>query len=218
MIPCTYIRSSTRFGVTIIALLCVFSCGRQNEQTNPSQQESPSTADRLLSEKVEAVVLKKIELITHRIASHPTVIKAVKESNQVNQHLTLSDIEKLDAHWIGSTAVNDQINKFVVNDSAKLLQELQKTSHGFSEIFITDAKGLNVAMTNKTSDYYQADEDWWVDTFNGGRGKSYYGSIEYDESAMAEAVPLYIPIKDETNTAIGVIKAVVDLGVIKKEL
>jgi hypothetical protein len=74
-------------------------------------------------------------------------------------------------------------------------------------------------MTNKTSDYYQADEDWWVRAFAGDQGHFYYDEIEYDESAMSEAIPVYIPVIDpQTQKAIGVIKAVVDLVTIRMEL
>ena len=74
-------------------------------------------------------------------------------------------------------------------------------------------------MTNKTSDYYQADEDWWIQSYNEGQGKTFHGAIEYDESAKAEAIPLYMPIMDpDTNKAIGVMKVIIDITAIKMEL
>ena len=73
--------------------------------------------------------------------------------------------------------------------------------------------------TNKTSDYYQADEAWWTETYANGLGKSLFGAIEYDESALAEAIPIYVPITDpDTGSAIGVMKAVCDITAIKMEL
>jgi len=50
-------------------------------------------------------------------------------------------------------------------------------------------------------------------------GRSYYGEIEYDESAMAEAISIYIPVIDpDIKKAIGVIKAACDITAIKMEL
>jgi hypothetical protein len=76
-----------------------------------------------------------------------------------------------------------------------------------------------VALTNRTSDYYQADEDWWVKTYNGGQGIPSHGDVEYDGSAAAEAIAMYVPITDpETMTSIGVMKVLVDIAAIKMAL
>ncbi len=107
----------------------------------------------------------------------------------------------------------------LTNPCAKVLVGFQETNKGFSEVFVTDGRGLVVAATNKTSDYLQADEAWWTDTFAGGRGKARHGEIEYDPSARSEAISLYAPVIDpETKQAVGVIKAVCDLTAIKMEL
>ena len=37
---------------------------------------------------------------------------------------------------------------------------------------LTDAKGAVIAATNKTSDYFQADERWWEEAYNNGKGAS----------------------------------------------
>ena len=79
--------------------------------------------------------------------------------------------------------------------------------------------GLNAGQTNKTTDYYQADEDWWIGAYNSGKGKASHGTIEFDESAQTEAISLYIPVMDGINNkAIGVIKAVVSITAIKMDL
>jgi hypothetical protein len=45
------------------------------------------------------------------------------------------------------------------------------------------------------------------------------GKIEYDESAMAESILIYVPVIDSgINKSIGVIKAVCDITAIKMEL
>ena len=91
--------------------------------------------------------------------------------------------------------------------------DIQNRDESLVEIFITGKKGLNTCQTNKTSDYYQADEEWWQATYNNGIGK---GEVEFDESAASQAIPLYIPIVDpETSEAIGVAKILVDLIFLK---
>ena len=92
-------------------------------------------------------------------------------------------------------------------------------SAGFPEIFVVDTYGLNVGQTNKTTDFYQADEDWWVRSYNEGVGLAFHGPIEFDESAQKVAIALYVPIIDPaTSRAIGVVKAIVGIAFIKSEL
>ena len=198
------------------------SCSKQKEGAGVlSQKEALSEpfADGVFSEVVEEVILKKMELVTKTIALNPLVISTVTESNKKNKRLSLAEIKKLDADWMNAVEVNEYIQDFMNNKCAQLLLRLQETGHGFSEIFITDIKGLNVAMTNKTSDYYQADEAWWLESFDNGRGKTYHGDVEYDESAMSEAIPIFIPLKTpDLSETIGIMKVVVDITEIKMEL
>ena len=172
-----------------------------------------------LSKEIEDVLDKKTDLVTKEIAEDPRIIKLVRESNIKNKDISLSEIKKLDERWMSTEGLDEFIRGFLTNEGAEVLVEFQDANDGYPEIFIADAKGLNVAMTNKTSDYYQADEEWWVRAYDEGRGKSFHGGIEYDESAMSEAIALYIPIMDpDTNKAIGVMKVIVDITAIKREL
>ncbi len=70
---------------------------------------------------------------------------------------------------------------------------------------------MNVCQTNKITDYYQADEGWWQETF--AMGKACRAAPEFDESAKVFALPLYVPVRDPTSgKIIGVAKAVVTEG------
>ncbi|MEK7090191.1 MAG: hypothetical protein AAB930_01245, partial [Patescibacteria group bacterium] len=109
--------------------------------------------------------------------------------------------------------------QFQEDPAAHKLIEFQEENPAFSEIFITDKFGLNVAQTNKTSDFYQADEEWWTGSYNDGKGREYHGAIEFDESAQAEAISVYIPVFDaESGELIGIAKAVLNIAAIKLEL
>ena len=115
--------------------------------------------------------------------------------------------------------MDEFIKPFLINEVAVKLREFQEENAGFYEIFVTDMYGLNVGQTNKTTDYYQADEDWWIGAYNMGEGRSYHGQIEFDESAQTEAISLYVPIIDPiTDEVIGVVKVVMNITAIKIEL
>ena len=181
--------------------------------TGYSENEIPG-----FSKELKQVLENKIELL-QIIAKDPRIIEKVIISNYNNRDLYLSEILKIDEKWRETEGVDDFIKSFLTNESAQYLIDFQEEHDEFVEIFITDKKGLIVGETNKTSDYYQTDEQWWVKAYNQGTGNTFYGKIEYDESAMAESIPIYIPVIDPgINKAIGVIKAVCDITAIKMEL
>ncbi len=195
-------------------------CGEERgaKGTGP-EQEGAAEAERIgFYEEVEQVLEKKMEFV-EKLAEEPLIIKAGRENNHTNLEIRSAEILRLDDKWKETEGLDDFIKSFITNECAQLLVDFQEANEGFPEIFVTDEKGLIVAETNRTSDYYQADEDWWFEAYDEGRGKSFHGEIEYDESARTEAISLYVPVMDtETKGAIGVMKAICDITAIKMEL
>ena len=209
------------FGVVLIAGVVLWvgfvwlNGGGKGSERQPIAQEF---ALEPLTPEIENILDNKISLVRD-LVEHPTIIAEVKRANDDHHTLSLQEILELDTRWRNAEGVDDFIKPFITNEVALLLIEFQEDHAGFSEIFVTDVYGLNVGQTNKTTDYYQADEDWWTGAYNLGMGREYHGPIEFDESAQAEAISLYIPVIDpETSTVIGVVKAVVSIAVIKMEL
>jgi len=183
--------------------------------TNKSKVKTERTG---FSKELKQLLGKKIELLKN-LATNPQIIEIIKRFNEKNQEISISDILKDDKKWKETKGIDDFIKPFIINECAQFLVEFQEQYDEFPEIFITDENGLIVGETNKTSDYYQADEQWWIKAYNNGIGRIYFGEIEYDESAHAEAISIYIPVMDsQYNKAIGVIKAVCDITAIKMEL
>ena len=54
----------------------------------------------------------------------------------------------------------------------------------FSEIFIMDAKGLNVGQSDVTSDYMQGDEAKWQNTYAAGPDAVFIDEVEFDDSSQ----------------------------------
>lgn len=171
-----------------------------------------------LAPEVEEVLQRHISLVA-TVLSDPIIIQGVRKANEDHKNISPDEIRSLDSRWRDTKGVGDFIKAFLSNEVAIKLIEFQEEYPGFSEVFVTDEHGLNVGQTNKTTDYYQADEDWWIGAYKEGEGNAFYGPIEFDESAQAEAISLYVPVKDlETNKVIGVAKAVLSLSAIKLEL
>ncbi|TSC71638.1 MAG: hypothetical protein G01um101448_1120 [Parcubacteria group bacterium Gr01-1014_48] len=188
---------------------------KRDGESAPKQRAEP--AEFTFAVEVEQVIQRKLSLM-EELLRDGVIVQAVTKANKAREY-SLEEILQLDDKWRASEGVNEFIRPFLMNDVARRLMEFQEDYPGFSEIFVTDLNGLNVGQTNKTTDYYQADEDWWIGAFDGGEGKSFHGPIEFDESSQVEAISLYAPVRDPmSNKIIGVAKAVVSVAAIKLEL
>ena len=78
-------------------------------------------------------------------------------------------------------------------------------------ITVTDAKGANVAMSHKTLDYYQADEEYWQNIYAQGRGAISVTDILYDQATKANYIGIGVPVTEEgSSQLIGTLDALVD--------
>lgn len=141
---------------------------------------------------------------------------ALKESNKAFDGLENADmyIREQDEEW--TSAPKDAVTPFMRELIASSLSDtLRREFIGFwdrkygyqiyGEAFITNKYGANIAQTGKTSDYWQADEEWWKEAKRKG---FYVSGFEYDESAKAWSMPISVRIDDAQGNFLGVIKTV----------
>lgn len=108
-----------------------------------------------------------------------------------------------------TTDNNTWENPLLHNNIAANLRQVQSEVPGILEIFATDGLGNNIGQTNITTDLFQADEQWWQDTYANGKGKSWYGELQFDDSVGANCIPLYVPVYDESGQLVVIIKALI---------
>lgn len=140
---------------------------------------------------------------------NPDLIQAIKEQNAKNAGLTQADIDALDQDW---RAQRKQEAKPLIADllgrpSSEWLREKQaETARFVTEVFAMDNKGLNVAQSDATSDYWQGDEAKWKETYGNGSGDIHISEVEFDESTGAYQSQVSMAIRDpETGELIGAI-------------
>jgi len=202
-----------------VVFIGLYGCSEKSDNdTRSDNQTSQVIGTSAFSDQVQEILDRKMQLIKD-LAKQPQVVEAVRQANQKNLQISDSEITRLDQQWRQTEGLNDFIKSIIANACSQYLMDFQEQYDGFPEIFVTDRKGLIVGETNKTSDYYQADESWWTKAFNNGEGLSYSGSLEYDQSARAESIALFVPVIDShSQDVIGVIKALCDITAIKMEL
>ena len=82
------------------------------------------------------------------------------------------------------------------------------------EVFVTDKYGVSIAASDRITDYYQADEEWWKTVYNNGQGNVFIGQPEFDERNQRLVMLIAVPIFDSTtNNLVGVLGTTVDFAV-----
>ena len=82
------------------------------------------------------------------------------------------------------------------SECGKHIRGIQDSADYYAEIFVMDNQGANVAMTDKTSDYWQGDEAKFQKSFNDGKGAVFVDDVEFDDSTQAYLVQVSVPVKD----------------------
>ena len=84
-----------------------------------------------------------------------------------------------------------------------------------TEVIVMDAKGLNVAASGATSDYWQGDEAKYQETYPKGPGAVHFGEVEFDESSQTYQAQISITVTDpDTGRPIGAMTVGVDAEVL----
>ncbi len=192
----------------LIAALIAFTTVNRQLRTTQYGQAISSTAS------MEAIALgvslsKDIEKFYIAIQYDPEIVKALSARDELP---AADKIEAIEAAW--GAAPNDPTSmlwKVLNNDVSRRLGVILRNDPQIAEILITDRSGVLVGATQKTSDYFQADEDWWTGAWDDGRGRIYTPPVSFDESAALWAIDVCVPIRDGKKV-VGVAKLVLDVS------
>ncbi|MBK8084332.1 MAG: hypothetical protein IPK28_11305 [Devosia sp.] len=152
------------------------------------------------------------------IAQNPVLVAAIVAQNAQTAGYDAARIDSLDKQWRAEVNAADKplISATLGTEASAFLASAQADSAGlFTEIFATDALGLNVAQSTVTSDYWQGDEDKFSQTFSVGADAVFLGEVELDESTQTYQSQVSITITDPaTGQPIGSITAGIDLSLL----
>lgn len=150
---------------------------------------------------------------------NPIVQDYLKTQNANHDNLSYEEIIDLDKQWLSELNSNDNrplIDSVINNKLSEYLKYIKKQSYNtYAEIFIMDNKGLVIAATNPTSDYFQGDEPQWQETFLTGSIEVFIEDSKFDESSGKLQNKCSKAIFDD-NTPIGAITVGINNEPIKK--
>lgn len=150
-----------------------------------------------------------------QIAANPTLVAAIEAQNSVTGAYDQAKIDELDKQWRAEVdaASKPLIDATLANEASAYLAKVQEDSAGkFTEIFATDAKGLNAAQSTVTSDYWQGDEDKFTKSFGAGADAVFLGEVEQDESTQTFQSQVSVTVVDASGAPIGSITFGIDLS------
>jgi hypothetical protein len=163
----------------------------------------------------EAAPQSVVDLANSKLAAYgtdPVLVDAVKAENAKGK--SMADIEAMDAKWKADAGVADYMKAMMDSAAGKRLAELRDSEPYLVELFLMDNQGANVAMSDKTSDYWQGDEAKFKKSFNDGKGAVFVDDVEFDSSAQAYLCQVSVPVKDG-DTVIGAITFGIDIEKVK---
>lgn len=146
------------------------------------------------------------------LGTDPVVVESVKAENAKGK--TLAQVKEMDEKWKAHAGIADYMLTMMDSGCGKHLADVQNSAPYYAEIFVMDNQGANVAMTDKTSDYWQGDEAKFQKSFAGGAGAVFVDEVEFDDSTQAYLVQVSVPVKDGDNV-IGAITFGVDVDKIE---
>ncbi|MEM8630264.1 MAG: hypothetical protein AAGF74_03430 [Pseudomonadota bacterium] len=132
-------------------------------------------------------------------ANDPVIAAAIAAQNARTASLSQSDIDEMDARWRAEVGTGNTptITPVISGEAADYLRARVASSGGvITEVFAMDARGLNVAASAVTSDYWQGDEAKFSATFPNGPGAMHIGDVEFDESSQSYQGQVSVVITD----------------------
>lgn len=158
---------------------------------------------------------KVVELVNTDLLNwinDPVIIQAILKANNENSSRSDNTILEQDELWrSGDTEFQ---NKYLNNTASDFLKSKKSMSGDlYSEIFIMDFQGCNVAQSDVTSDFWQGDESKFKESYNNSNGSVFIDEVEYDESTETYSVQVSLPIVDPASKkVIGAITVGIDMS------
>ncbi len=135
-------------------------------------------------------------------AQNEVLVSAIRAQNQMTAAYSQDQIDALDQAWRSEVGLADRptIDPVLQNAASDFLRGIvAETAGAVTEVFLMDARGLNVAASDVTSDYWQGDEPKFSETYPNGSGAVHFGEVEFDESSQTYQGQISISIADPSN-------------------
>ena len=169
-----------------------------------------------LAESLRLTMSEPVEALNDWVALadvHPLVVAEAAKLPVIPDAEFAKAMEPVEQRWPSLGRDDPLLGGILDNPLSAQLRVFQKVNPVFAEALMTDAQGRLIAATEKTTDYWQADETWWQRAVALGTHRAAVEGVHYDASARVYSLDVSLPIRDwraPEQPAAGVIKGVVN--------
>lgn len=146
------------------------------------------------------------------IAAIKDVVEAVKAGN--SKQPSKDAILELDARWINTQGKLPEAQEILETKISALLAMEMKKKIYFKEAILTGNQGETLAMNKTTTDYWQGDEEKFLEIFDSNvpsrKPDSYISRARWDDSTQTMIAKVSVPVYDG-DLMIGTLTVGVDL-------
>lgn len=172
--------------------------------------------------EISSTGIYKIALITE-IIKEPIIQRALIESNEEFSEMSPLVRERIMAQrekeWTSAPELTPFMFSIINNDISNFLSgNLMIPSEEFGDIvfgefILTNHYGANVAITVRTDNYDQSNDDWWLEVIE---KEELVRQCDFDESAQMYSEDIILKIIDNNGEFIGIVNAATPCDVILK--
>jgi len=206
-------------GVVFFSVAVIGFLANRSLSANLTENVGNNLSALANSKAIEISQTLKREIGLLKTLALDETIENTVEAASRGELLTQAEIQQLDSQWRAADVNNNGsslVSRVLYNRTSTQLRQFQQNFSQHVEVFLTDQQGVNIAATNRTSDYYQGDEEWWQVAY---RERIYVGQPEYDESVKATVVIIAIAIRDEeSQNVLGILRTTVNFDSMAQSL
>lgn len=165
-----------------------------------ADQRLAGAAER--SARLTALYLRDRRQALQLMASSPTVVAAARAgaAAALQRGLPLRSTSQLEQDFQATRTLD-------IDPAVSAWFQSVARGSDMVELILTESHGFNVAISGRTSDFVQSDEEWWQRT---SRGEEWTGEAGYDSSASSVSLPVAVPV-GPANGRVGALKASIEM-------
>ncbi|MEO1491520.1 MAG: hypothetical protein AAFV19_05125 [Pseudomonadota bacterium] len=130
----------------------------------------------------------------------PVLIFAIKEQNALFGTLKETEIASMDQQWIDGGSRGLMVLEMLDRQASIIARDRREKAGGvITEIIVMDQYGLNVAISDRTSDFYQGDEAKYKETYLLGPDAVHISELEFDDSTQQVQTQVSLTVTDPEN-------------------
>lgn len=179
-----------------------------------------NTASMALSDGEHLRLVRLMEAMLLPLSRSSEVLAALRRQRDQGEWLSQMQIDALDEQWRREISATERplIQTMLQQHLSRYLQVFEEKHPDFTEVMVVDRQGMNLGISRPSSDYWQGDEDKFLQVFPPARDSYHVGSIEYDASTGKFQVPVSVRVTDpDSGEALGVLIVGVDIEAILQD-